>query len=342
MRDSKILIFDEPTSALTFDEVESFFKMVKELQAKEIGMIYITHRLYEVFEISTNVAIMCDGKVTLNGPIEDFTKEDLVQGLMPIDSEVKEDQEERMPPVYTDPPVFTLNNFTGYGFEDISLDVHAGEILGLAGVVGASRTELAITIFGQDHVKSGAAFLNGENVTRFSTKKAISAGINYVPEDRFLKGIFRIKSVSNNLTSAAIPSYMKMFLNKKAEKKETQKYVNDFRIKVTGVDQEIGSLSGGNQQKVVIARSLTTKPKFLILDEPTRGIDAAARGDVYRIINQLRDEGLAILLISSDIEEIMELSDRAAVMYQGKLSYTLSKDEITRDNLMTASYGLSI
>lgn len=346
LRESRVLILDEPTSALTFDEVESLFKIVKDLQAKGIGIVYITHRLAEVFEIATDVAIMRDGIVTLRGKVTDFTREMLVKGLLPPNMdelEEKEAQEEQTLDYEKLTPVFELQDYSGYGFEDINLKIYPGEILGVAGVVGAGRTELATTIFGRDKVLRGKAVLDGQDVTGLSTAQVLKAGINYVPEDRRLNGLFGISDVAFNTTSSLLGDKRmgKFFLNRKEEKEVTQKYIDDFRTKVTGQDQIAGSLSGGNQQKIIIGRALSTNPKLVILDEPTRGIDAAARGDVYSIIHKLKSQGVAVMLISSDMEEIVELSDRAVVVFQGRIRGELSKNEISQASLMAASFGVS-
>lgn len=346
LRQAQILILDEPTSALTFDEVKSLFKCVNDLRSKGIGIIYITHRLTEVFEISTNVAIMRDGIITLNGKVAEFTKESLVKGLLPPNKEEKDEKDKDQKEYtidYKKKPVLELQNLSGYGFNDISLKLYPGEILGVAGVVGAGRTELATTIFGKDQVLSGKVILDGEDITGFSTKKVIKAGLNYVPEDRHLNGLFKIADVAFNTTSALLSdsSMGHFLLNKKKEREITQKYIDDFRIKVTGQSQLTGSLSGGNQQKIVIGRSLSTAPKVVILDEPTRGIDAGARGDVYAIIHQLRNLGVSVLLISSDMEEIIELSDRAISVFQGRINGEFSKADIDQDSLMSAAFDVT-
>ncbi len=341
LRHAKVLILDEPTSALTFKEVESMFRCVEDLKAQNIGIIYITHRLNEVFQISTTVAIMRDGVITLSGPVSDFTKDDLVRGLLPNESsQCKVCTQSTVD--YSKPPVFELHNFSGYGFSDISLKVYPGEILGLAGVVGAGRTEMALTIFGRDKALGGQVILDGRDITGLKTSEVIKAGLNYVSEDRHADGLFKISDVAWNTTSALLNDSKlgRFFLNRKEERTITQQYVDDFRIKVTGQDQLTGSLSGGNQQKIVIGRSLSTAPKLVILDEPTRGIDAAARGDVYSIIHQLRDQGVSILLISSDMEEIVELSDRAMCLYRGRVNSEFSKCDVTEDNLTSAAFGL--
>lgn len=340
LRNSKLLILDEPTSALTFDEVESLFKIIDDLKKKNIGIIYITHRLAEVFMIATHAAIMRDGIITLNGQIKDFTREMLVQGLLPPDTREKEQNFKSKVPDYKNlKPIFSLKNYSGYGFRNVSFDVYPGEILGLAGVVGAGRTELATTIFGKDVVLGGKAYLDGEDITGMSTARIIEKGINYVPEDRRQDGIFKIGDITINTSCGCLDKIGRFFVNFKAERKITDEYISDLHIKVTGKDQLIGSLSGGNQQKVVIARILATHPKLIILDEPTRGIDASARGDVYAIINNLKEQGFSVLLISSDMEEIIELSDRAVTMFQGRMNHTFQKADINQSNLMSAAFG---
>lgn len=341
MRDASILILDEPTSSLTFNEVQSLFKIVEDLKKKGIAIIYITHRLTEVFEIATHVAIMRDGIITLNGPVGNFDRDMLVRGLLPPDTQQQCRRKETETIEYDAlVPALSVKNLTGYGFADVSFDVYPGEILGLAGVVGAGRTELASTIFGKDVVRSGKVYLAGEDITGMKTSKVMEKGLSYVPEDRFLNGIFRIGDVALNTSAACLKSLGKFFMNFRKEKAVADEYIDAFRTKVTGTDQLMGSLSGGNQQKVVIGRALSIHPKVLILDEPTRGIDAAARGDVYCIIEQLREKGLAILLISSDMEEIVELSDRSMTMYCGRINHHFNKEETNQDNLMAAAFGV--
>ena len=343
MREARILILDEPTSALTFDEVQSLFKVIRNFGKKGIGIIYITHRLNEVFEITTHVSIMKDGMITVNGPVSDFTKEDLVNGLLPPNLEKKTEaqQEEKVFKRENLDPVLVVDDFSGYGFSHIHFSLYPGEILGIAGLVGAGRTELVSTIYGRDQVLSGSVKLDGKDITGLSTRKVLEAGINYVPEDRHYQGLFKISSISANTSSALLNGSKlgRFFLNRKKEDEIAKSYADDFRTKIVGLNDEIGSLSGGNQQKVIIARSLSTSPKVVILDEPTRGIDAAARGDVYNIIHRLKRSGVAVLLVSSDMEEIEELADRAIIMFQGRITGTFSREELTQDRLTSASFG---
>ena len=344
MRNAQILILDEPTSALTFGEVQALFRVVADLKRKGIAIIYITHRLTEVFEIATDVAIMRDGMITLEGPVSSFTKEMLIAGLLPKDAETQQQGEKVYRPIdYAGlKPVLEVKNFSGYGFKDITFNLYPGEILGIAGVVGAGRTELISTIFGRDKTLGGQVILDGRDITGMQTKDVLRAGINFVPEDRHYHGLFKIRSISSNTTSALLGSdeIGKVNMNRRAQKKIAQKYVDDFRTKIVSLEDLIGSLSGGNQQKVVIARSLSTSPKVVILDEPTRGIDAAARADVYNIIRQLKEAGVAVLMVSSDIEEVVELSDRAITVFQGRINGEFAHDEITQDVLTSASFGI--
>ena len=344
MREARMLILDEPTSALTFGEVQSLFKVVRDLKQKGISIIYITHRLNEVFEIATDVAIMRDGQITLQGPVQNFTREMLIRGLLPSDAEVRalEHPEERGEKIRRDKPVLQVQHLSGYGFSDISFDLYPGEILGIAGVVGAGRTELISTIFGRDKVLGGKVLLEGKDITGLSTKQILKEGINFVPEDRHYHGLFKIRSVASNTTSALLSGREigKVDINRKKQKSIAQKYAEEFRTKIVTLDDLLGSLSGGNQQKVVIARSLSTAPKVVILDEPTRGIDAAARSDVYNIIHQLKEQGVAVLMVSSDIEEVVELADRAVTVFQGRINAEFRKEEINQDALTSASFGI--
>ena len=343
LREAKVLILDEPTSALTFGEVQALFRVIGDLKNKGISMIYITHRLTEVFEVATDVAIMRDGVITLQGPAGDFNKEMLIRGLLPTDAEMHVSGRDAYVPVdYANlKPALEVQGLTGYGFRDISFKLYPGEILGIAGVVGAGRTELISTIFGRDKTLAGKVLLEGKDITGMSTGQLLKAGVNFVPEDRHYHGLFKIRSISSNTTSALLNSGTigRVDVNRKKQKQISQKYVDDFRTKIVSLEDLIGSLSGGNQQKVVIARALSTLPKVVIMDEPTRGIDAGARGDVYNIIHQLKDAGVAVLMVSSDIEEVVEMADRAVTVYQGRINGEFSHDEITQDVLTSASFG---
>lgn len=349
LRQARILIFDEPTSALTFKEIDQFFRIIQDLKEQNIGMFYITHRLKEVFEIATDVVILKDGRITSSGPVADFSEELLVKGLVSDEDEnlrekpaEKSERIDRGPSDTGDgPTVFKLDQFSGYGFRDVSFEIRKGEILGLAGVVGSGRTELAETVFGMSRAVSGAVYLMDEDITNMKTSGVIKKGINYVPEDRHLNGIFSMGSVKTNISASVLRSGKSFLINNGDETRMAKQCISDLTIKVTDENQKLGSLSGGNQQKVVIGKVLLSSPKLVILDEPTRGIDAEARSDVYRIIERLKEEGNAILLISSDFEEILILSDRVEVMHAGTNVKSFDKNELTMDQLTEAAFGLS-
>lgn len=345
LREAKVLILDEPTSSLTFNEIKSLFHTIEDLKEKGIGIIYITHRLDEVFDLATDVVILKDGTITSSGPVSDYTKEDLIRNLLP--KNVGVDQKGEIEPVGEETirktsgkVLLEVQNLTGFGFSDVSIKLYEGEILGVAGVVGAGRTELAEAIFGIEPVLSGKVILDGRDITGLTTRDVVNLGLNYVPEDRHAHGIFGITSVVQNITAASLDKVCRFFTRYGSEVKVAEKYIEDFRIKVTDEEQRLGSLSGGNQQKCVIAKILASNPKVVILDEPTRGIDAAARADVYRIITKLKEEGLAVLLISSDLEEVVSLCDRTLTMYNGVINSEMTRENMNLDRIMAAAFNV--
>jgi len=340
LRKSKVLILDEPTSTLTFSETESLFKVIEQLKNAGVGIFYITHRLDEVFQISSHAVILRDGKVTLKGKIEEFTKDMLIQGLLPAGNESNlEDQFEKQAVNHEgEKPILKVENITGDGFKNISFEVYKGEVVGLAGLVGAGRTEIAEAIYGINPIQNGKVYLDGKDITNLSINETVNSGLAYIPEDRFLNGIFSISSVRNNITAQIIKKHG-LFTKKKLEEQVAKQYIDRLSIKLSSQEDEIKSLSGGNQQKAVIARALSMHPNLIIMDEPTRGIDAAARGDIYSIITELKNQGYSILLISSDLEEIERISDRIYAVYQGTCNVCLSLDEINAANVMKAAFG---
>lgn len=340
LRKSKVLILDEPTSTLTFSETESLFKVIQQLKESGVGIFYITHRLDEVFQISTHAVILRDGKITLKGKIKKFTKEMLIEGLLPEGKQKKAQEQfkKQKSHHHDEKPLLEVKDISGDGFRNISFNVYKGEVVGLAGLVGAGRTEIAEAIYGINPIHSGVVVLDGKNITKLSINETVDSGLVYIPEDRFTNGIFSISSVRNNITAQVIKKHG-IFLKEKLEKQVADQYIDRLRIKVSSQEDEIKSLSGGNQQKAVIARALSMNPKLIIMDEPTRGIDAAARGDIYAIINELKEKGFSILLISSDLEEIERISDRIYAVYQGTCDVCLDKGEINATNVMKAAFG---
>ena len=347
VREVEILILDEPTSTLTFGEIESLFKTIKQLTSEGMGVFYITHRFSEIFTLADSVAVLRDGVISAQGPISQFTYEKLLAGLVPENtSSVKTSDDEASIPSslgkgqLSSKPALQVSGLYSNRFQDISFRLYPGEILGIAGVVGAGRTELAEAIFGIEPLKRGNVYLEDNEISKLSTRQRINNGLVYVPEDRHLHGIFSITSIKNNITSILLDRLKGLFLPFQQERLLTIKYVSKLKVKATNIDQDLKDLSGGNQQKVVLSKYLAASPKVIMLDEPTRGIDANARNDIYRIIQDLKSQGLAVLLISSDIEEIQNLSDRVIVMHEGSIVKTLEKSEITIDNITTWAFGV--
>ncbi len=349
VRESSVIILDEPTSALTSREVNALFKTIKSLkQEKNIGFIYITHRLQELFEIVDELTILKNGEVVSEGPIENYNLESIIKIMVPTVTSNGEEKEieqekEKIKKITTAKEnkkyILEVENMAGKGFFDVSLKVAEGEILGLTGVVGAGRTEFAEALFGITKKISGRVILEGEEINITNPQQAIKKGIVYLPEDRHLHGGFLNASIKENTSSSILFKLFKIFLNENKEKSIARDLINMLNIKTTGEDQKIMYLSGGNQQKVVLGKWLAASPKVLILDEPTRGIDANARKEIYASIRRLSKEGLSIILISSDFEEIVTLSDRVVVMYQGRTITEIEPPNITLENITFASFG---
>ena len=342
MRNARILILDEPTSSLTFNEVQSLFKTVEDLKKKGIAIIYITHRLTEVFEIATHVAIMRDGVITLDGPVKNFTKEMLIQGLLPNDSQTSQQAAKAYEPVdYAHlKPVMQVQNFSGYGFSNITFDLYPGEILGIAGVVGAGRTELCMSIFGHSYGQkiSGDLYLNGKKTVLKTVHQAIESGLAYVTEDRKGNGLVLGKPIRENTTMARMEKICSRHgvIDFDKEKAVADEYCKKFKTKCDSIEQNVGNLSGGNQQKVLLAKWMFADPDILILDEPTRGIDVGAKYEIYGIMNQMVSEGKSVIMISSEMPELLGMCDRIYVMNEGRIVGEFSSEEVTQEKIMTA------
>ncbi|WP_141546132.1 sugar ABC transporter ATP-binding protein [Bacillus toyonensis] len=338
IREAEILILDEPTSTLTTHEMKSLFVLMKSLQEKEIGMIYITHRFPEIFEIANKVAILRDGMIISQGDVCDYTYDMLMEGLLPKGYK-QEEKREVVQEIERTKKILEVTNVTGHAFSNISFAVHAGEIVGIAGIVGSGRTELAEAIFGLKSIKTGSILLEGKSIDTFSLHKRLGEGLVYVPEDRARNGIFSIASVTENITAACLQQNNRFFISREKESALAKSYIDQFRIVVPNMNEELASLSGGNQQKVVLAKYLACNPKIIILDEPTRGIDAKARLEVYGAIEKMKGEGLAILMISSDIEEIVQFSNRVYVMRNGQFVSHLEKEQMSVGEVTRLAYG---
>jgi ribose transport system ATP-binding protein len=334
------LIMDEPTSALSEKEKLKLFQIIRNLKAAGVGIIYISHRMEEIFDIADRVTVMRDGKKVGTFDIGAISSDQIIS-LM-VGREVT-DLFRREHPTDLGRAVLEVRNLYKRGsFRDISFSVRAGEIVGLCGLMGAQRTEIVRCIYGADKFDAGEVLFLGTALRRFSTKNALKAGIGFVPEDRKRDGIIHTMSVSNNLALASLPEIQRLgWLRMSKQRTLALEQVKDLDIKTVSVDQSVSKLSGGNQQKVVLGRFLALKPKLLILDEPTRGIDVGAKQEVHKIIDTLARSGIAVLLISSELPEILGASDRIIVLNQGRITGEYSHEQASPDIIMERAVASS-
>jgi ABC-type sugar transport system ATPase subunit len=333
----KLLIMDEPTSSLSDKETAMLFKVIRELKAKGIAIIFISHKLNEVFEITDRVVVLRDGE---NAGDIDPKRDTLVQLITCMVGRELNTLFSRRAGRAPGAEVLRVEGFSGPPLvKEVSFDLHQGEILGVAGLIGAGRTELARMIIGADPRTRGKVFIDGKLVHIGSPADAVKAGIAYLPEDRKVQALVLPMSVRENVTMSihGLVKRLGLFLSRNKENRVTDSYVSSLGIKVSDREQTVNNLSGGNQQKVVIAKWLATHPRILILDEPTRGIDVAAKAEVHRMISELADQGVSIMLISSELPEILSLSDRVLVMHEGRVKATLDRSEASQESIMGAA-----
>lgn len=341
----KILVMDEPTSALSQGEVERLFKIIRSLKQKGVTVIYISHRLEEIFEIADRVAVLRDGLAVGTLPIADCTREKLVAMMVGRDIRQMYPKEETHPGRV----VLEVRDFSAqdpddpekWRLKDISFSLRSGEIVGMAGLMGAGRSELAAALFGAwAGKKQGLVKVDGQTVRVDSPWEAIRHGLALVTEDRKATGLVLGMSVLHNLTLSRLGTLFPLgIIRKEQEETVARHYVEDLRIKAASLNVPVNTLSGGNQQKVLLGRWLATKPKVLILDEPTRGVDVGAKVEIYKIMNQLARQGVAILMISSDLPEVLAMSDRILVMHEGRLVADLPAAEATQQRVMNYATG---
>ncbi len=332
--DAKVIIFDEPSAALTEAEIEELFKIIKDLRKQQIGIVYISHRMDEIKVITDRVTVMRDGTYVGTLITKDCTKDDIIN--MMVGRVIYEDPKTESSVPKDAPVVLKVENLNaGRMVQDVSFELHKGEILGFSGLMGAGRTETARAIFGADPKTSGNIYINGQKVEINSPQDAVKCGIGYLSEDRKRFGIVVQKSVAENSTMAALENFVSgLFINKKSENKIAQEYVDSLATKTPGVDQLVVNLSGGNQQKVVIAKWLIRNCDILIFDEPTRGIDVGAKNEIYKLMNRLAEEGKSIIMISSEMTEILRMSDRIVVMCEGKKTGEIGIEEASQETIM--------
>ncbi|MAV63695.1 MAG: D-xylose ABC transporter ATP-binding protein [Candidatus Marinimicrobia bacterium] len=339
-KNSKILIMDEPTSPLTPNEVGKLFEIVNKLKSNGMAIIFISHRLEEIRQISDRVTIFRDGDLITTKKINEVSNEEIIKFM--IGRNIEETEIKNNEFLKNDDYILNVKNLSlSKKFSDISFNLKKGEILGFAGLVGAGRTEVAKSIFGAEKFDNGEIIYNGQKIINNSPNEAIKKGFAYVPEDRKQMGIFGPVAVEDNVTSA-VPKDISNnigLINSKIVSSITNDYIKRFNIILTSGRQLIEELSGGNQQKCIISKWLLSKPKVLILDEPTRGVDVGVKSEMYEIINQLANDGTAIILISSELPEILSLSHRIIVMREGKITKILNNKDATQENIM--SYAIN-
>jgi rhamnose transport system ATP-binding protein len=335
---ARILIMDEPTASLTQKEVHLLYAVVRDLRAHNVGVIYISHRMEEIFALADRVTVLRDGESVGTQDTKGMNESMLIK-LM-----VGREVSTLYPPSETSPADVLLSlqgvGCKSSGVHDVNLDLRAGEVVGFAGIVGAGRTELARVLFGITPADAGKITLRGKSVSIHSPREAVEHGIGYVPEDRRRHGVILEMPIASNMTMSIHPTLFPWsWLRFGAERELASRYIRDLAVKTPSAELPGGALSGGNQQKVSLARWLATKPKVLILDEPTQGVDVGAKSEIHRIIRRLTKEGLAVMMISSDLAEVLGMSDRIAVMHGGTIVREFTAAEANAHDVMAAALG---
>lgn len=335
--ESTLLIMDEPTAALGLSETKRLHELIKQLADQGKAILYISHRLDEVFQVADQIAILKDGKLVGNDPVDELEAEDVIRLMVGFDIA------QYYPKEYNARDEIRLKVSgitTESGVQDVSFEVKRGEVFGLGGMVGSKRTDIALGIFGYFHLLKGEIFMDGDLVNISTPSQAIEKGIGYVPENRKEDGLFFNFEAPQNITSSRLKGVMQgLFLNLSREKKVGKEYIDKLNVTPSALEKSVKYLSGGNQQKVVIARWLYSQAKFLILDEPTQGIDIGAKVEVYQVINELTANGISVLLISSDYPELLAMSDRIAIVRDGRILQISPADELNEYKLLSITSG---
>ena len=340
MVDAKVLIMDEPTAALTQSETEVLFEVMKGLVEKGVSIVYISHRMEEIFELCDRITILRDGSYIGTEYIKDITMDDVVK--MMIGREIGERFPQR--DVTLGEEVIRVENLSHPRyFKDVNFSVRAGEVLGVSGLMGAGRTEVMHAIFGNMPEATGKIFIDGKEVSIRNPREAIAAGIGFITEDRKTEGLLLEKPISDNIEVANLKKVsIRNILNPKKQIELVKKGIEEFRIKCFGPHHECHNLSGGNQQKVVLAKWIYTDPKILILDEPTRGVDIGAKKEIYSVINDLAAKGVAVILVSSELPEVLGMSDRIMVVHEGHVTGIIDAATADQEKVMTLATGGSL
>lgn len=337
---ANIIVMDEPTSSLTENEVEVLLDLIRWLRAQGVSVVYVSHRMDEIFRISDRVTVMRDGKLLGRLVTKDTTTEQIVSLMVgrKLEDFYGHPSENKSGPVMLEVRGLQQKD----RLYDVSFQVKAGEILGFAGLVGAGRTEIARAIFGADHKDAGEVLIDGKPTQITSPNQAISAGLGYLPEDRKLQALFLSMAVRPNITAACYKSVSKAgFLDFRKERDISALFIKQLTIRTPSMEQRVKNLSGGNQQKVVLAKWLAVKPKVLILDEPTRGVDVGAKQEIYALMHEMTRQGMAIVMISSELPEILGMSDRILVLREGRVMGQVDRAEANEENIMALATGIA-
>ena len=331
--DCQLIIFDEPTSSLTEGEAETLFNIIDDIKKRGISVLYISHRIPEIFRLCETCTVLKDGNYVDTVETKDVTSEGIIRMMVGRNIENLFPQKSQT----IGETVFEAKNFSSAGFfKDISFEVKTGEILGFYGLVGAGRTELWRAILGIDTYDSGEVFYQGNKMNLTSYRDAIDAGFAYLTEDRKLQGLFLELPIFQNISAAKLENVQRgAMLDRKKEASLCKKYVNELNIKVASQRHKVASLSGGNQQKVMIGKWLATDPKLLVMDEPTRGIDVGAKSEIHNMLRQLSDSGIQVVIISSELPEIIGMSDRVIVMHEGVITGELTRGDLCEETVIT-------
>ena len=332
-KNPEILIFDEATSALTDKEVQSIFKLLSGLLEKGVAVIYISHKIEEILRIAHRVTVLRDGRSVTTKEVKDTDKADLIR--MMAGKEVSQQFPKRI--TCSSDVVLEVKDLSGYAFHNCSFQVNHGEILGIAGLVGSGRQELLKAIFGAERIKSGKIVLNRKEISIKKPRDAIRNNIFFIPSDRRKEGIFKELSIRDNMTMALLNSYCTLgHINHKKETQVVNEYITKLNTKTTGEKQLIKQLSGGNQQKIIISRWLSGDGEVFMFDEPTRGLDVGVKYDVYELLNKIKSDGKAVIMISSELPELLAMSDRIIVMYEGRIVAEIENSELDQETVLTA------
>jgi len=338
-REAKIIIMDEPTSAITADDTENLFNIIRGIIKKGTSVIYISHRLKEIFQIADTVTVLRDGKTVATMKVSETSEDDIVKHMVGRDIG---DLYGEKSYTATEEILLEVKNITRTGyFKGISFSLKKGEILGLSGLVGAGRSEIVRSIFGLDRLNSGEIYISGQKVNIKNSTDGINKGIAFVSEDRRTESIIQGFTVRENITIMLLREVLSRIglINAKKESKLASRYVDEFSIKTPSIEQLVMNLSGGNQQKVALAKCLSTNPKILILDEPTKGIDVGAKKEIHTLIKELANSGIGVIIVSSELPEIIGMCHRVLVIREGKLIKQFRKEEINEEDLMHAAVG---